>query len=134
MEIAIAVIGLLIAWFTYQKTFLAKPKEEIENFIVHFRATQTMSKQVQQKLADFANANEAWDMDIFPNITYRMYIEAMKQAYGYNLSDQLLQKTLEAKPTKTLITSMTKSLETQLDELSRLDSRITMAGKRPVGK
>jgi len=47
IEITIGILGLLIAWFTYQKTFLDKPKEEIEHFTIQFRATQTTSLKVR---------------------------------------------------------------------------------------
>jgi hypothetical protein len=44
--ITIGILGLLIAWFTYQKTFLDKPKEEMEHLKIQFRATQTTSMEV----------------------------------------------------------------------------------------
>lgn len=130
MEIAIGIVGLLIAWFTYQKTFLSKPKEEIENFLLHFRSTQSMSKKVQTKLKEYAEMNNAWDKDMFPNITFAKYIDTMKESYEKNLSDKLIKDILNEKSSKSIIISMTKSLEAQLEALNILDAQINLISQK----
>ncbi|MCG2618029.1 hypothetical protein LZZ85_27245 [Terrimonas sp. NA20] len=121
MEITIAIFSLLIAWFTYRKTFHAKSREEIENFVTHYRATQAMSRKVQQKLKDYANNTPGgWDRQIFNDVTFRQYLSMIERSYESNLSDKLLQDALEGKPSKNLLVSMTKDLETQLSELTKL--------------
>lgn len=121
MEIVIAILSLLIAWFSYRKTFPAKPREEIENFVVYYRATQAMSRKVQQILKHYAdNTTGGWDRQIFPDVTFRQYLSMIEQSYENNLSDKLLQDALEGKLSRNLLVSMTKNLETQLSELTKL--------------
>lgn len=130
MEIAIGIAGLLIAWFTYQKTFLSKPNDEIENLLLHFRTTQSMSKKVQAKLKDYAEMNNVWNVDMFPNITFEKYIGTMEETYERNLSDKLINDILLEKPSKSILISMTKSLEKQLEALNILDTQINLLSEK----
>jgi len=130
MEIAIGIIGLLIAWFTYQKTFLAKPKEEKEHLLSLFYATQKISKQVQEDLTQYAVQYNTLGIELYPGITYDIYISSMKDAYNTNLSDDLYNKIKNEKLTKSVISSMAKSLEKQLESLQLMQSEINMKVKQ----
>ncbi|QNN44490.1 hypothetical protein [Pedobacter roseus] len=124
IEITIGILGLLIAWFTYQKTFLDKPKEEIEHFTIQFRATQTTSVKVRNDLTKLSKEYGMGSSELFPGTTIDRYIILMTDSYEKNLSDELLTKILETKPSRSLLKSMTSSLEKQLAELITLETGI----------
>jgi len=124
IEITIGILGLLIAWFTYQKTFLDKPKEEIEHFTVQFRATQTTSFKVRNDLTKLSKEYGLGSSELFPGMTIDRYIILLTDSYEKNLSDELLTKILETKPSRSLLKSMTSSLEKQLAELITLETGI----------
>ncbi|WPQ61879.1 hypothetical protein SIO70_26305 [Chitinophaga sancti] len=124
IEITIGVLGLLIAWFTYQKTFLDKPKEEIEHFILQFKATQATSVKVRNQLISLVDIQHIGESDIFQGVTFNTYIKLMKESYDKNLSDELLSNILTMNPSKAILKSMTDSLEKQLAELIQLETMI----------
>jgi len=124
IEITIGILGLLIAWFTYQKTFLDKPKEEIEHFTIQLRATQTTSVKVRNDLTKLSKEYGMGSSELFPGMTIDRYIILMTDSYEKNLSDELLTKILETKPSRSLLKSMTSSLEKQLAELITLETGI----------
>jgi hypothetical protein len=124
IEITIGVLGLLIAWFTYQKTFLDKPKEEIEHFLVQFKATQSTSIKVRNQLIAMVETQDIGEDEIFKGVTFNTYIKLMKETYDKNLSDELLSNVLGMNPSKVILKSMTDSLEKQLAELIQLETII----------
>lgn len=124
IEIIIGVLGLLIAWFTYQKTFLDKPKEEIEHLIIQFRATQSTSLKVRNQLIELVNSQNIGENEIFSGVTFNTYIKLMTETYDKNLSDELLENTLKLNPSKAILKSMTNSLEKQLAELIQTENMI----------
>jgi len=124
IETTIGILGLLIAWFTYQKTFLDKPKEEIEHFTIQFRATQTTSVKVRNDLTKLSKEYGIGFSELFPGMIIDRYIILMTDSYEKNLSDELLTKILETKPSRSLLKSMTSSLEKQLAELITLETGI----------
>lgn len=116
-EVAIGVLGLLIAGLTYKKTYLDRPKEELEHFILQFKATQSTSKKVRKQLQLYAEENNAYEQEIFGGITVRNYLIMMEESFDKNLSDDLLKEVLNLKPSKLLLISMTEGLNKQLDAL-----------------
>lgn len=125
IEIAIGILGLLIAWFTYQKTFLDKPKEEIEHLKVQFRASQTTSMKVRTDLIRLSQVYGMGSSELFKGMTIDNYIGLMKETYEKNLSDELLDNMLKLKPSRSLLKSMINSLEKQHNELIRLESMVS---------
>lgn len=123
MEIAIAIAGLIIAWLTYKKTFYPKLKEEKEHLMVQFRATQTISNQVRENLEKLAEQNNWYDQELFPNITYRQYLDQMKSSYENSLSEQTFEKIQNGNFTKSIILSMTRSLEQQFEALQLMKTQ-----------
>jgi Cdc6-like AAA superfamily ATPase len=124
IEITIGLLGLLIAWFTYQKTFLDKPKEEIEHFVLQYKATQSTSVKVRNQLIALVDSQNIGDSEIFSGVTFNTYIRLMKETYDKNLSDELLGNMLKMNPSKAILKSITDSLEKQLAELIQLETMI----------
>ena len=124
IEITIGLLGLLIAWFTYQKTFLDKPKEEIEHLSVQFRATQITSLKVRNELIKLSRDFNMGPRELFQGMTIDQYIRLMTESYEKNLSDGLLTKMLELKPSRSMLRSMISSLEKQHAELITLETGI----------
>ena len=122
IEIIIGVLGLLIAWFTFQKTFLEKPKEEIEHLTIQFRATQTTSLKVQDNLKTLSEDYGMGANELFPGITIDQYIRLMTDSYEKNLSDKILSDILSSKPSRSILKSMITSLEKQHVELMTLET------------
>ena len=124
IEITIGILGLLIAWFTYQKTFLDKPKEEMEHLKIQFRATQATSMKVRTDLIRLPQVHGMGSTDLFAGITIDNYISLMKQTYEQNLSDGLLESVITSKPPRSLLKSVTSSLEKQHAELITLETMV----------
>jgi hypothetical protein len=124
IEITIGILGLLIAWFTYQKTFLDKPKEEIEHLKIQFRATQATSMKVRTDLIGLSQVHGMGSREIFVGMTIDNYIGLMKQTYEKNLSDELLENVITSKPSRSLLKSMIGSLEKQHAELITLETMV----------
>lgn len=124
IEITVGILGLLIAWFTYQKTFLDKPKEEIEHLKIQFRATQNTSMKVRNDLIRLSQVYGMGSSELFQGITIDNYIRLMKEAYEKNLSDELLDNMLTLKPSRSLLKSMISSLEKQHSELIMLETMV----------
>lgn len=124
IEITIGILGLLIAWFTYQKTFLDKPKEEIEHLKIQFRATQTTSMKVRTDLIKLSQVYGMGSSELFQSMTIDNYIRLMKETYEKNLSDELLDNMLTLKPSRSLLKSMINSLEKQHSELITLETMV----------
>jgi len=129
IEITVAIAGLILAWLTYKKTFLVKSKEEtaceeeMETFLAQFRATQKLSKQLQELLIEFATTKSLLDEPMFPNITYRMYVEKLKENYEVCLSDELYNKLANEKYTLPQIRILSDNLNIQFKSLSELKNQ-----------
>lgn len=125
IEITIGILCLLIAWFTYQKTFLDKPKEEIEHLKIQFRATQATSMKVRTDLIRLSQVYGMGSREFIAGITIDNYISLMKQTYEKNLSDEVLENVITSKPSRSLLKSMISSLEKQHAELITLETMVS---------
>ncbi|MBC8054894.1 MAG: hypothetical protein H7Y13_17685 [Sphingobacteriaceae bacterium] len=126
MEIAIGVLGLIIAWFTYQKTFLAEPKDEKDNLLANIKANQNLSREILAKLTEFGNKHNAFDEIMFCKVPLRKYIDTMRIEHSKNLSDEMYDKVKNSKLTKPLIESMTKSIIAQQEDLIKVQTAIKL--------
>lgn len=122
IEIIIGILGLFIAWFTYQKTFLDTPKEEIEHLTIQFKATQATSMKVRDNLIKLSTEYDMGSNELFPGMTIDYYIRLMTDSYEKNLNDKLLTEMLALKPSKSMLKSMISSLEKQHAELITLET------------
>ncbi|MCD0490590.1 hypothetical protein LPB86_20295 [Pedobacter sp. MC2016-14] len=122
IEITIGILGLLIAWFTYKKTFLDKPKEEIEHLTIQFKATQATSMKVRNNLIKLSTEYGLGSSELFSGMTIDHYIKLMTDSYEKSLNDKLLTEMLALKPSKSMLRSMISSLEKQHAELMTLET------------
>lgn len=120
MEILIAILGLIVAIIALWYSHFRKPKEEFHHLKVQFRATQSMSKELQSELEDYINKTGSGDEFIFQNISYTSYLNVLKESYKENLSDDLLYRLDELNLSKSIIESMIKSLDKQFSELQQI--------------
>ncbi|WP_299535535.1 hypothetical protein [Ulvibacterium sp.] len=130
MEIAIGIIGLIIAILTFYYSFFRKPKEELDNLKIQFKPTQQLSKKLQVELENYINATDSWNHPMFPNISFGAYLTEMKESYKENLSDDLYKKLDTLNLTKPIIRSRTKSLETQFNALQQLQIELRIRSRK----
>ncbi|WP_127124434.1 hypothetical protein [Pseudoflavitalea rhizosphaerae] len=129
IEIAIGILGLIIAWITLRKTFYSPPKEEKENFLAYFLATQKLSRELSELMTTYATERNALDLDLYPGISYRTYISALIDSQNSNLSNSLFEELSASNLTKSNLASMLKSLEAQQEDLLKMKSVFTLAMK-----
>jgi len=126
MEITIGILTLLVAIFTLKLQFFSKPKEELEYLQIQFKATQKLSLQVQNELEQFIFEYCAGENEIFPGVRYKDYLAKMKESFKENLSDEVYNRVISLKLSKSNINSMAKSLETQFTALSQIHVNLTL--------
>src|SRR5688572_29557987 len=105
LEISIALVGLLLAWLTYKKTYLDSPSEEIEHFTLQFKATQSTSLKVREGLIKLSKEHDAGSVIMFAGMTIDSYIILMTETFEKNLSDELYNKVIASKPSKSILKS-----------------------------
>ena len=91
MEVFIGIAGLLVAWFTYQKTFNSKPDEERNNLLGIFITTQKLHLEVQSILQKYIDENNGASHELYPNITFQKMLDMYKQEFEKGLSDKVYQ-------------------------------------------
>ena len=74
MEIIIGILALIIAILTFKFSFFKKPTKELELLKVQFRATQKLSKEVEQNLILHIRDNNASNEILFGDITCEKYL------------------------------------------------------------
>ena len=126
MELAIGVVGLVIAWLTYQKTFLSQPTEEKENLLLNIRANQRLSREVLEELTTFGEQNNAFDEIMFCKIPLGKYIHLMRTEHAKNLSEEIYQNIKNSKLSKATINSMMDSIMAQQADLISVQTAIKM--------
>ena len=120
----IAILGVIVAVITFIYQFHLKPKEKLSHLKIQFKATQRLSLQVQEELRKFIEKYDAGDQFLMPGITYQAYLAQMERSFDENLSDRLLKEVESLKPSDYTIDSMLKSLETQFEALSQIDTQL----------
>lgn len=120
----IAIIEVIVAVITFIYQFHLKPKEKLSHLKIQFKATQRLSLQVQEELRKFIEKYDAGDQFLMPGITYQAYLAQMERSFDENLSDRLLKEVESLKPSDYTIDSMLKSLETQFEALSQIDTQL----------
>lgn len=126
MEIAIGILALFVAVLTLKLQFFSKPKEELEHLQIQFRSTQKLSLQVQKELEQFIIENNAGEREIFSGVKYKTYLAKMKESFEKNLSDEIYNRIIGLKLSKSNVSSMTKSLEAQFSALSQIHVNLTL--------
>lgn len=126
----IAVVGVIIAIITLKLQFFSKPKEDILLFKTQFRATQSLSLQLQKELGELIYNNNARESYIFPDIKYGTYYDELISSFNENLSDEVFNKLEINSYPKPMIISMTRSLEQQAENLSLMLKQTKMIAKQ----
>jgi hypothetical protein len=126
------IVGVLIAWVTYKKTFPKTPKEENQRFQeqealqAHFRTTQRIAKEVREGLTEYATRNNLLDADMYPGITYRVAIKTMDESHAKCLSDELYDSLVLETYTRPQIKLLHEDLNTQYKALSEMKNQILL--------
>ena len=121
MEILIGLIGVVIAWLTYQKTFNSKPdiSEEKNNLLATYKATQKLHLEIQTLIQNYIDKNDGANHELYPNITFQSYLNVAKDEYERSLSDKLYDDLRNNENfTKSNIESLQKDIDTQSKALS----------------
>ena len=113
-------IALGIAILTYYKTFHSKPKAELENLRIHFKAAQSSSIKLRSKLQTYVDLNNAGNRLLMEGITFHQYIKSLDNSLTNNLSDSKFEN-IASDLTKPMIDSLTKDIEQQLKVLEELN-------------
>ena len=114
MEITIGILTLLVAILTLKLQFFSKPQEELKHL------------QVQKELEQFIFEYHVGENEIFSGVRYKDYLAEMKKSFRENLSDEIFNRAISFKLSKSNIYSMTKSLETQFEALSQIHINLTL--------
>lgn len=131
LEVVIGIAGLWIAYKTYQKTFPStplEPKEEKENLLANYKMTQNLSLEVQSLILSYIDKGNG-DKEMYPNITFKQFLEVAKDEFDKSLSDKLYSELRDAKYTKSNIDSMLKMIETQNTALTELRNQMIFLNK-----
>ncbi|RFZ91880.1 hypothetical protein D0C36_10545 [Mucilaginibacter conchicola] len=124
IELTIGILGLIVAGLTYKKTFLEKPKAELEHLVLQFKMTQRKSIEVRTKLREYAEEHQAYSKELFSGITIGSYLIMLEESYNKNLNDDLLMQIKELNPSKLILDSMNKSLGDQVNALIQVENLI----------
>jgi len=130
LEILIGIFGLIIAIATFWYSFFRKPKEELLHLKAQFKATQSISKELQSEIEKYISKTGRGDELMFSNISYSSYLNTLKETYKENLSDELYAKLERLNLTKSIIHSMIKSLDSQFSALQHMLIEMRIKNKR----
>lgn len=120
MEIFIAIIGLFIAWKTYDKTF--GTTEDKNNLLIYFKVTQDLNLKVQMLVQQYIDSKNGANHKIYGNITFKKYLEILKYDLENDLSDKNYQTLKKSNFSKTNIGIMQKMLETKNHSLNSIQN------------
>lgn len=127
MEIFIGIVGLLIAWLTYQKTFNSKPDvtEERNNLLGVFIATQKLHLEVQSLLQKYIDENNGASHELYSNITFGQTLDMYKREFEKGLSDKVY-RDLKNNPiyTKSNIATFQNMIDKQHNALLQFKNQL----------
>ena len=126
MELVVGFLGLVIAIITLKLTFFSRPRKELENLKVQFKATQQLSIDIKNKLIKIATEQNCWDQILFNGITYDAYIKGLEHSQNTNLSNKQFEQLKTPPLTKHNIQSMLQSIEKQQSALLEIQSSLTL--------
>lgn len=121
--LVIAAIALLYTALTYKKDHVDKTKDGRAHLLAQFNANRTLTKQVIDSLKGYTSKRNSLDSFMFPNITYRSYIEELEEGLSNgNLSVMHLDFIRREDMTAENINSMVRSLEAQFQALQEIQT------------
>lgn len=114
----IGILALIYVVKTYKKEHVDKPVENKGHLLLQFNANRTITMQLIEALREFTRKNNNIDELMFPNITFRAYIETLENNLSTgNLSSKYLKVIASDDLTQPTIDSMVRSLEGQFNGL-----------------
>ncbi len=125
LSVFLTIVGLIIAWSTYQKTFKKKEKEATEHLVTQFRMNQQLNLKLRENIQSLT-LNSHSETDFLSGMSYSECLNHLEFSYNKYLSDELLTNILSNKLTEYNIKSMTDSLEVQFNALLRLNTEIEL--------
>lgn len=131
INILIGIIGLLVALIglkysrkSFKKEHIERPQENILHLKAQFKATQKLSKDLYHDLKEFATKKSYFEEEIWPGVTYNMYLQELLNSQNGNLSDEVFDKISVGYLPEMTIQSMSKSLEEQFNALTLLHNEL----------
>lgn len=105
---------------------------ERKHLLVLFKANQTLSKRIQEKLKLFIDTYGATNVIALPerNVTYGTWYELMVSEYDTYLSDVQYQQVKSTKISKPTLLSMTDSLNKQNEALRIIELDLNLVIKK----
>lgn len=116
----ITVIGGIAGIYTimdYRKNHVEKPNEEKEHLRLQFNITRELSIDVKNRLIEYADKFYTYDEVLFPGVTIKQYIALLEDSQNTNLSQSLIDDTINLPLTSSIIQSMVQSLQEQYNSL-----------------
>lgn len=134
ITIFLTVIGLIIAFLSYQRTFAPPPKQLIDDeifaFQAHFKMVQRIHLETQQLLRDFINKHDCGNEKMMDGFTYSQFLEEMEIAFPNSNSDQVLENSLPTLTSKPIVDQLMKELDTQYNALNPIYQQMKILIKR----
>jgi D-hexose-6-phosphate mutarotase len=132
MDILIGVIGVVIAWLTYHKTFNSTPDttEERNNLLGVFKVTQKLHLEVQSLIQKYIDENNGANHELYPNITFQHYLNVAKEEFEKGLSDKVYDDLRNNKDyTKSNIATFQNMIDIQHNALFQFRSQLLFLNK-----
>ena len=122
ITIFLTIIGLIIAFLTYRRTFSPPPKQpfndDILAFKAHFKMVQRIHLDTQQLIEDFIKKHHCGNEKMMNGFTYNQFLEEMEEAFQNSNSDKVLENALDKISSKPQIDQLMKELDTQYNTLN----------------
>ncbi|WP_439490307.1 hypothetical protein [Algoriphagus sp.] len=122
ITIILTIIGLIIAYLSYRRTFSPPPKQPIDDdifaFQAHFKMVQRIHLETQQLLRDFIKKHDCGNEKMMNGFTYIQFLEEMEKAFPNSNSDQVLKNVLPSLTSKPMVDQLMKELDNQYDALN----------------
>jgi hypothetical protein len=124
LTLAAIIIGLIISYLTYKKTF--SKKDDFELLIEQFKEAKSLSLLVQNYMQILIDKGFGGHFYIAEeNITFNASLELMKEYYSRNLSDANF-RTMKPSLGKAKIAYYSKGFETQIAALKDIEIRLNI--------
>jgi len=130
LEIALAVLTIIIGILQIIPQYTSKPKEEHENLKILFKSTQNISKRIQIKIENYISKHDNPNELLFENVSFESYLNLLRDSYHEFLNNNLYSKIEDNNYSKSTIKSMTKSLETQINNLLEIENLVKLSEMR----
>lgn len=110
---ALGGVASIYAISTYRKDHVEKPNEERATLKITFKTNQRLAEEIRKNLVDYAETNNAYELQFTQGITFRAYIDLLNKTLDRDLSDSIFEGVMKEKLNESLIRSMQQSLDEQ---------------------